>query len=57
MEALVWHNCKPDESALVISVGSEPATPEQLNRITVILNFDEEVRELLARKLASREGV
>lgn len=36
---LTFHNCKPAaDSALVVSVGPDPATPEQLDTVTAALN-------------------
>ena len=38
MLSVVFHNCEPERSGLVISVGGKPATPEQLDKLTLVLN-------------------
>ena len=43
---VTFHNCKPDESAIVVDLGGERMTQGQLDQLCVTLNNDP-IRSLL----------
>lgn len=55
MSDIVFHNCKPDDSALVVSVNGELATPDQLARLVLALNFDEAARQAITKAFDSQK--